>query len=250
MSARKTEPGWSMRQDWDARARGNWRYFVAAHASSSEEQFRSSGHDDYEKFVRGFMRETDFDPSDKVALEVGCGAGRMTEFFARDFRSVIALDVSPGMLAVGHRRVPAANVLWVCGDGTGLGGIADHAADFVFSYKVLQHIREISVVANYLKEMARVTRDGGWVKFQIMNHPHLSFGSWVATLFISRRLRLPRIRVYKPDTLSAAPQRWNEILRMCRQSGLQIEHVTGRWTQNAWLHCSKVDSAAGQNTGR
>jgi ubiquinone/menaquinone biosynthesis C-methylase UbiE len=245
----KSEPGKRMRADWDGRARGNWRYFVAAHACSSEEQFRSSGRQDYEESVRGFMVETNFDPSDKVALEVGCGVGRMTEFFARDFRSVTALDVSPEMLVLGRRRVPAANVLWVCGDGTGLSGIADKSADFVFCYKVLQHIREISVVANYLKEMARVTRDGGWVKFQVMNHPHLSFGAWYATLFISRRLRVPRVRVYKPDTFDAAPERWSEVVRMCQQAGLRIESVSGRWTQNAWLRCTKAGWSAGREPG-
>ncbi len=240
MSVNQTEPGRSMSHDWDARARGDWRYFVAAHACSSEEAFRASGEHDYERFVRPLLRETGIEPSRLSVMEIGCGAGRMTEFFARDFRRVVAVDASRGMLALARRRVPAGNVLWVCSDGTSLSGIADQAVDFVFSYKVLQHILQIEVVENYVREASRVTKAGGWVKFQVMNHPHIALGSRMMTFFVSRRFHVPRFRIYTPNSFDAVPVSLHRILQICRASSFSVERVSGRLTQNAWVSCRKA----------
>jgi SAM-dependent methyltransferase len=76
------------------------------------------------------------------ALDHGCGVGRLTFALARQFASVVALDVSPSMLAEAKAnagRFGVSNVTFDLADDR-LSN-ADGTFDFVNSHMVLQHIR-------------------------------------------------------------------------------------------------------------
>jgi len=229
----------AMREEWDDCAHGQWRYYIWAEAADSEESFRTSGERDYHRYVAGFLAALHLDPAGGVALEIGCGPGRLSEFFARDFHGLIALDVSREMLKIGRKRVPADNVLWLCNDGLSLSPIADKSVDFIFTLSVFQQIPDAATIACYVKEAGRVLKPGGWFIFQVMNHPHLSLGSWTVSLFLSRRFHVPRLRVYKPDALDAGPVRLGIIRKACAGSGLEVSRVLQRWTQNTWVWARK-----------
>ena len=228
-----------MREGWNDCAHGPWRYYIWAEAADSEESFRASGARDYKRYVAGFLPALHLDPAKRVALEIGCGPGRVSEFFARDFHALIALDVSREMLKIGRKRVPADNVLWLCNDGLSTVPIADNSVDFIFSLSVFQQIPDAATIAGYVKEAGRVLKPEGWFIFQVMNHPHLAAGSWTASLFLSRRFHVPRFRVYKPDVLDAGPIRMGIIRRACAESGLEVARVLHRWTQNTWIWARK-----------
>ncbi len=107
-------------------------------------------------------------------IEVGCGLGRMTHYFAERFSKVYAFDVSPEMLNKakshwGHLQ----NVEWVLGNGEDLQQVSSGSVDFVFSYWVLQHIPQPGVVLNYVRESARVLKPEGvaFLKFRALP-PH------------------------------------------------------------------------------
>jgi SAM-dependent methyltransferase len=228
------------RKEWDHRAHENWRQFVWAEASASEEIFRNSGERDYERFVRRFLSAIRMDPAKQVALEIGCGAGRVSEFLSRDFRGLVAVDVSREMLNIGRKRVDAENVLWLCNDGKSLKAVSDASVDFVFSYGVFQQFPDAGRVADYVRETARVLKPGGWFVFQVMNQPHLSVGRLVATLIFSHRLHVPRIRIYWLGALEACPIRLGAIRKACADSGLELFRVLHRWTQNTWIWARKT----------
>lgn len=228
-----------MREEWDDCARGRWRHSIWAEASDSEESFRASGARDYKSYVAAFLQAMHIDPAKAVALEIGCGPGRVSEFFARDFHALIALDVSREMLKIGRKRVAAPNVLWLCNDGLSLGPMADNSVDFIFTLSVFQQIPDAAAIAGYVREAGRVLKPGGWFIFQVMNHPHLSLGPWTASFFLSRRFHVPRFRVYKPDALDAGPVRLGIIRTACAVSGLEVARVLHRWTQNTWIWARK-----------
>lgn len=228
-----------MREGWDDCAHQEWRHFVWAEADDSEETFRASGERDYIRRVADFLSAVRIDPVQYVALEIGSGPGRMSEFFARDFHALIALDVSREMLKIGRQRVPAENVLWLCNDGLGLSPLAGNSMNFIFTLSVFQQIPDAATIAAYVKESGRVLKPGGWFIFQVMNHPHLSLGPWTASFFLSRRFRVPRLRVYRPDALDAGPIRLGIIRRACAESGLEVARVLHRWTQNTWVWARK-----------
>lgn len=228
-----------MREDWDKCARGQWKHYVWAEAADSEESFRASGERDYKRYVGKFLSELRIDPSILVALEIGCGAGRVSEFFTRDFRGLVAVDVSREMLRIGEERVPSRNVLWLCNDGMSLAPLADKSVDFIFSLSVFQQIPDDAIILNYVRDAGRVLKQGGWFVFQVMNHPHFSIGRWKISLFVSRRFHFPRFRIYRPDAIDAGPIRMGILRKSCQSSGLQVARIRGRLTQNTWIWAQK-----------
>jgi len=228
-----------VRKAWDDRARGDWKRYIWAEASDSEESFRASGERDYRKYVRGFLSALGIDPKDQAALEIGAGAGRVSEFLARDFRRLIAVDASREMLRIGRKRVGANNALWLCNDGRSLKAVTDSSVDFVFSHSVFQQFPDLETVTDYIREAGRVLRAGGWFVFQVMNQPHLSYGAWKVTLIVSHRFRVPRIRIYRADALEACPIRIGVLRKACKESGLEVYRLLHRFTQNTWIWARK-----------
>ncbi len=227
-------------KQWDQRAHGNYRWSVWAEASASEEAFRASGERDYKKYAQSFLSSQGIDPKELVALEIGAGVGRVSEFFSRDFRAVVAVDASREMLRIGKQRVPYPNVLWLCNDGKNLRAVAGASVDFVFSHGVFQCIPEAKDASAYVRDAARVLRPGGWLAIQVMNQPHISMGSWNATLLVSSRFHVPWIRLHRRHALEACPVRLGPLRNACRESGLEIARICHRWTQNTWIYARKA----------
>jgi ubiquinone/menaquinone biosynthesis C-methylase UbiE len=89
------------------------------------------------------------------------------------------------------------NIEWILGNGQDLQQIPDEAIDFVFSFWVLQHVPEPSIVLNYIREAERVMKRNGTaflqfrllpqnarlvaLKYHITTHPQtaLGYGSWI-----------------------------------------------------------------------
>jgi SAM-dependent methyltransferase len=58
------------------------------------------------------------------------------------------------------------NVLWLLGNGADLSCVRTGAADFIFSYLVLQHLPSKALVFQYVREMLRILKPGGAFLFQ------------------------------------------------------------------------------------
>jgi ubiquinone/menaquinone biosynthesis C-methylase UbiE len=105
------------------------------------------------------------DPRGGTCVEVGCGPGRMTRHLIDRFDRVIALDVSPAMLAQARANAPAAEFRLVSGNG--LDGIDDASADALVCYLVLQHLPRRELVVRFLAEFARVLKPAGQAFVQL-----------------------------------------------------------------------------------
>jgi ubiquinone/menaquinone biosynthesis C-methylase UbiE len=100
-------------------------------------------------------------------LELGCGTGRQTQFFAEVFDKVIAVDCSESMVKKGKERVPHSNIDWKVGNGENLEGIVeDESIDIAYTFIVLQHMKD-EQVKNYMKDIYRVLKPGGYILFQL-----------------------------------------------------------------------------------
>jgi ubiquinone/menaquinone biosynthesis C-methylase UbiE len=124
--------------------------------------FYKTGETDAQRFVDTFFKDNKISPKSRVCLEIGCGAGRVTSALARRFKRVMALDVSDDMLQVASENVDAENVTFVRGNGVDLDVIEKDSVSFVFSTMVFQHIPDVEVQYELLREMARVLRPRGW----------------------------------------------------------------------------------------
>ena len=104
----------------------------------------------------------------KVFLELGCGIGRETRYFADVFDKVIAVDVSKNMVDKAKKRVGANVDVRVCGKSS--IPAEDASIDILYSFIVLQHCPQ-DVVRAYFKEAQRVLKPGGLFVFQLHTGP-------------------------------------------------------------------------------
>ena len=153
----------SMRRDWNERARHNAFLYIASWRDDwTEEEFFASGEADVRRIVHPILERLSVNAAQSDMAELGCGAGRMTGAFAKQFRSVTAIDISEEMQERAKKYLGAfSNIRWVLVDGVALTVIDSSSLDFVFSYMVLQHYPTPELIAASIREMLRTLRPGG-----------------------------------------------------------------------------------------
>ena len=97
-------------------------------------------------------------------LEIGCGSGRFLAALAPSMRSLLGLDISPGMVEAARRRCAGyPNVGVAPTSGRDLAGIAAESVDTVLAADVFPYLvaagRELAEA--HLAEAGRVLRPGG-----------------------------------------------------------------------------------------
>jgi SAM-dependent methyltransferase len=97
-----------------------YKDFLGANFESSEDVFR-------------WLLTTSGLTSHKLALEIGCGAGRLTSFAASEFDRVIGLDISKKMIRIAAGTHPASYIKWVAADITSYRPRS--SIDFIFAYE-------------------------------------------------------------------------------------------------------------------
>jgi len=163
-----------MKQLWDKLAKKNSRYYIQSGFGKgiTEEQFRQSGKEDYEKYVAS-------DPLMKsygVFLEIGCGTGRMTEFINKKY-DVVATDISEEMINQAKNRLDG--IYFLVTDGETLP-IPSESIDIVFSYLVFQHMKTMEMVESNFREAYRVLKPGGLFKVRVRIDKIDSMDPWWA----------------------------------------------------------------------
>ena len=248
-----------MRRDWEARARKNAFHYIASWKENWDvESFLASGEEDYQQMVAPVLERCHIAPSGSM-LELGCGAGRMTGSFARRWQRGYAFDISREMLdkaQVIHKD--ARNIVWQLSNGTDLAPAETGSIDFVFSYIVLQHLPDESLIARYVAEMLRVLRPGGVALFQYdgASQPTMNLRGrvawkvvdalWEAGL-VSWSRGLAKAVGGDPDiagkTWRGAKIPHERMAGYVRAAGGEVRELTGETTPMAW--CLAVKTAGG-----
>ncbi|MFO1314275.1 MAG: class I SAM-dependent methyltransferase [Burkholderiales bacterium] len=105
-----------------------------------------------------------------VAVDFGCGVGRVSQWLAKRFSRVVGVDISPRMLELAERyNTESAAITFVLGNEVNVP-LATSSADLVYSFIVLQHIGK-AMQQQYLREFSRIARPGGYLCFQVPSHP-------------------------------------------------------------------------------
>jgi ubiquinone/menaquinone biosynthesis C-methylase UbiE len=89
-------------------------------------------------------------------LEIGCGTGHFTRYFATFFPSVVGLDISPAMLEEGRRRNTDKGIPYLVGDALHLP-FSDASFDVVAFITTLEFLNNPQQA---LREAGRVARRG------------------------------------------------------------------------------------------
>jgi SAM-dependent methyltransferase len=161
-------------RDWEVWGKTDPYFAVVSHPkfrkaelATNLEEFWHQGEIEIEKVVRRY--ELAFGPLSKGrALDFGCGVGRLTLPLAKRFSQVVAVDISPSMLAELTANVARAGLDNVDGEISDdrLSRISG-TFDFVVSVIVLQHVPLRRGLAILERLIAKINSGGGC-------HLHLS----------------------------------------------------------------------------
>ncbi|MBL8242213.1 MAG: class I SAM-dependent methyltransferase [Bryobacterales bacterium] len=181
-----------MRDDWDARARENAKFYIVdSNHNWTEEDFYASGHRTVAEEILTDMENIcqDKAPAEMRVLEIGCGAGRVTSALAGLFGEVDAVDISPEMVALARRACAAKpNVRIHNNNGVDLAVLPGaELFDFAFSVCVFHHVPSREVIENYVREVGRLLRPGALFKFEVQGDPRVvsaPLDTWLGVPFI------------------------------------------------------------------
>jgi len=208
----------TMAADWDERARQNAFFYVCKSAAESRAAFEESGRRELEELVlRGLTL-----PADAVAVEIGCGMGRLARSLAPRVAKLYAGDVSPEMLARAREFcADRPNVEFLLIDGA-LSGVPSKHADLVYSHLVFQHVPRLKFIRAYVREAHRVLKPGGVFRANVDGrsrqwYRRMAADSWSGVVLSERRWR-------------------RELLA----AGFRVEEMTGAGTQYLWSSAIKI----------
>ena len=140
-----------------------WVFNNETGAGLTLEQFVLTGDQEVPAYLTVFgLRDPSND--DKTMVEIGCGIGRMTCAFTREFGTVIAGDLDAGFLERCHETVgrfgkPDRLKTVHIADGHTLD-LPPNSADLAFSYITFQHC-DADDALDLTSEAVRVVRPGG-----------------------------------------------------------------------------------------
>ena len=112
----------------------------------------------------------DFDTTDLIALDYGCGPGRNIVKFHNRFKRIDGVDISSinldkAKINLKHNNIEIPNLYHTNGDNLSI--IDNEVYDVVFAVICFQHICVHDIRFNILKESYRVLKDGGKLCFQM-----------------------------------------------------------------------------------
>lgn len=165
----KTESIFSSKSKWDELAKENAEYYIWSDKKDpSPKEFRNSGSRDYRKYIKedDLLQEKLKILKTRIALEIGCGIGRITEFLGEDFEKVYGVDISSEMIRRAKGRLPGAKFVFIENDGLTVP-LESESIDFVFSFIVFQHMPSFKTVESNFKEANRVLKRNGIFKVQL-----------------------------------------------------------------------------------
>jgi SAM-dependent methyltransferase len=208
---------------WEGLAKQNAEFFILSHEGvdfssiEGQEYFYKTGQSDSQWL---FAEVSSLLPGRSLAIEIGCGLGRLTIPHAQWFEIVHAVDVSPTMLerlqeicqqrGQTNIRTFLPNQSW---DVTS-------AADYAYSFIVFQHIEQEEIIQDYLNRIGQALRPGGIALLHFDTRPPdltytLKFVLPDSLLPRTQRRGIRRIRRSLPWLYAAV-----------RKSNLEIVHET------------------------
>lgn len=110
-----------------------------------------------------FLDENDLLKGNIRILEVGCGAGRLTNYLTQRGFNIIGFDISRNLIKEGNMCYPDAIKFLTSGDSM---PFSDSTFDIILSFDILEHISDVK---KHLSEVRRILKNCGFYMFQTPN---------------------------------------------------------------------------------
>jgi len=159
-------------RDWDSLAEQDALWAILTDASKANGkwdigEFLATGDTEIETVLDHLAKMNCFPITTGVALDFGCGVGRLTQAMARRFTSCIGVDISQQMIQRAISLNQHARCRYIANSDIRLP-FADGSFAFIYSNIVLQHVpRRLST--EYLREFVRVLAPDGVLVFGVQD---------------------------------------------------------------------------------
>lgn len=239
----------SIKHGWDQAATEDAINYIMGSGQRRNVDLRAFFHikkQQAEGFTGEFFHQMRFYAGGKRMLDIGCGIGAMTRYFAEIFAEAHGVDISEEMIRMAiELNRDEDRLFFRTGNGFDLSMYQDDFFDFCFSFATFQYFPHVTVVANWFREIARILNPGGLFKVQLDGR------KWVAS-------RIP-IPIYRPlynflrnssfltvfgklitDGITVKAYRgmaisWKAVVDILRPLPLQDITVTGKDTSSMWV---------------
>jgi ubiquinone/menaquinone biosynthesis C-methylase UbiE len=160
-----------------------------------------------------------------IALDFGCGVGRLSRRLSIYFRTVLAVDVSSIMLDLARKNNSKyKNIEFIQNREDNLRIISDDYVDFIYSNITLQHLPYI-FQQKYIAEFCRILSPDGVLVFQTPSHndftlrgiAHFLLGNKVLNLYRRQKYGLNNaVEIHTIKRAKVEEILKNNGLRICR----------------------------------
>jgi SAM-dependent methyltransferase/8-oxo-dGTP pyrophosphatase MutT (NUDIX family) len=159
------------------------------------------------------LRGVPLDLWGRRVVEAGCGTGGNTGWLAERASSLVALDISEGMLALARARVTAPHVRFIQQDVTTPWPLPAASADVVIATLVLEHVEHL---APFFEQAARVLAAGGQL-FLCELHP--------ARQMLGKKARFSPQPGGAIECISAFPHDVSDYVRAALAAGFSLSDL-------------------------
>lgn len=171
-----------------------------------------------------------------VALDFGCGIGRLTVALADYFDQVTGIDISAKMIEKAKKIHSSDKLQFVANPHPNLDIFPNQSFDFIYSNIVFQHIPKKNQIS-YLKDFSRIIKSKGWIIVQIpskriyQSHLHSAKG-FLGSLLPTRVRKAILKSLRNKDKaindfhIEMHPIPENQVLSKAKQLGLELSHIT------------------------
>ncbi|MCR9246817.1 MAG: class I SAM-dependent methyltransferase [bacterium] len=155
-----------LKHHWERRAASDLaEYFIAPHGFGDDDEWTEHGRRHATAALVGL--ETDW-LSQRDILEIGCGAGRLAQFFVERTKSYTGLDIAPSMIERAQKRCGgAANARFFETDGLTVPAPArDRQYGLILSIAVMIHCPK-PVIESLVRDAWSLLAPGGRLRIQV-----------------------------------------------------------------------------------
>ncbi|MCU0661455.1 MAG: methyltransferase domain-containing protein [Myxococcota bacterium] len=103
----------------------------------------------------------------RLALDFGCGVGRLTQALCAHFDRCVGVDIAPSMIQLANRfNLYGDRCEYRLNTAPDLSAFPDGEFDFIYSNIVLQHMAPV-YSRQYMRDFVRLIAGGGYALFQV-----------------------------------------------------------------------------------
>ena len=210
---------------WESYARSDAEYYIWTDVEKGDD-FVASGERDAAQLLtlcRPFLRQR------RLAVEIGCGVGRLLIPISREFDRAVGVDIAPTMLRKLADNCGRAGVTNVAGMLAHEPWDARGPIDFAYSHIVLQHIEDWAIIDSYFARVAAALSADGVFYAQFDTRPSnalYALRNLLPDLVLPRRYRRG-VRRIRRDVAA--------IEQLTKRVGLEVERIAGAGSERTIL---------------